>query len=94
MTRFYPDMPAISTYTQGGHLAVVSHIEPSSDDCIGGYIINPKTEPSLFEVEWNLNGECRNNLVSANIDMEKAIKDDPRFSKLVDIIERTRASKS
>jgi hypothetical protein len=93
MTKYFPDMPALTARTSGGHLAVVSSIDPLEEDCLGGYIINPKAEPPIFEVEWDLNGSCRNHSSSANIDLIKAIENDSRFGELIEIIKRTRAEK-
>lgn len=53
--------------TLGGYYAVISSIDPNSEDCLEGYLLVPGEEPRVFQASWNASGLCRNHRESANI---------------------------
>lgn len=57
----------INTTTIGGFNATVSSIDPTDSDCLEGTVQTPGA--GLKEVRWDLNGICRDNHDSLNLDM-------------------------
>ena len=75
----------IATRTLGGYIAVISSIDPFHQDCLDGYIVNAKENPTVFKASWDRSGICRDNQEAANIVISK----DQRLAEIINIIDRT-----
>jgi hypothetical protein len=78
----------IVVLTQGGYYAVISGIDPSSEDCLEGYLLIPGEEPKVFEAAWNRSGTCRDRSESANVNPSRS----EDLAKYLEVINKYNAS--
>lgn len=72
----------IFVLTEGGHYAIITAIDPGSDDCFEGYLLVAGNDPQVFRAEWSRSGRCRDREQSANVVISRS----ESLGKLLEVV--------